>query len=138
MKKTNIEKINFLQNNLKTFVDMFQGVYESLREDQDTGFEEGLYDVETTPELEAMKVLIDGIEGIELPDIFNPKVYVYVEGGLIQGASGNCNMSFNVFDQDNYDAGNLQEEFIETFGTPKEWDAMIEEKTEKGEITGIF
>jgi hypothetical protein len=32
---------------------------------------------------------------------WTPGVYVYVEGGVIQGASADCNMHFSLFDDDN-------------------------------------
>jgi len=63
-----------------------------------------------------------------------PAIYLYVEGGVLQGASATCEMDFNLFDKDNYD----QTEPEETEQTPEKWDKMIKKLTRTKEIKGVF
>ena len=69
---------------------------------------------------------------------WRPAVYVFVEGGVVQGASANCSMSFDLFDADNEkeedksDDGSKYEERLE------EWNEYIKEQTTKGLLKPIF
>lgn len=60
-----------------------------------------------------------------------PAVYIFLEGGNIQGASATCDIDFNLFDKDNYKAGDDSQ-------TPEEWNDQIEAMTESNEIKGIY
>lgn len=102
----------------------------------ESGIEEGLYDREENKE--TLQRIEEQRKQIKEYENYQPAVFVFVEGGLIQGASGTENISFNLFDKDNYNAGDDQQGFIDNFGTPEEWEKMIEDKTAQNEIGGIF
>ncbi len=67
---------------------------------------------------------------------YTPKVYVYVEGGMVQGASGSEPIEFNIFDKDNFDASAEDEK--ELYGTPDEWNHNIEIATKENQIVAIY
>jgi hypothetical protein len=66
-----------------------------------------------------------------------PVLYIYVEGGLIQGISSTVPIGLNIFDKDNYQSGEDQKEFIENYGTPDEWDKKIKSLTRKKVIIPV-
>jgi hypothetical protein len=69
-----------------------------------------------------------------------PEIYIYVEGGNIQGISANQDVAVNIFDKDNLYGVSEEEEqsFYETFGTPEEWDEKIKSLTESKDIKGVY
>ena len=72
---------------------------------------------------------------------WTPEVFIYLEGGCIQGASANCNMHFNLWDDDNEKEGEVihfENEEMSYKERHKEWNTMIEEDTTKGIIKPIY
>lgn len=108
-------------------------------EDIESGCEEGIYE-DDQDNADELKHLKDLIEQAKLYSKSQPEIYIMVEGGIIQGASATESMSVNIYDIDNMNAGDSddEKEFLENFGTPEEWDAMIKEKTENGTLTSVY
>lgn len=129
---------------MKEYVTIPKGIYNLLLEyaaekldDVETGVNEGVYDDDekNQAEIDTLKEVISTIP-------ITPEVYVYVEGGNIQGASANVPIVWNLFDKDNFDA-----EENDGFNDPRfqyhaksldEWNKMIEEGTEQGTLIGIY
>lgn len=115
---------------------LLRGYIDASYEDKRTGVDEGIYDKKESKkyfaDIEEHRKLVEEFEN------YKPSVYVYVEGGNIQGASGTEHINFNLFDKDNYMAGEDQDEFVKNYGTPKQWDAMIKKRTKKGELVDIY
>lgn len=109
---------------------LLRGYIDDSYEDKRTGVDEGIYDKEENDkyfaDIEEHRKLVEEFEN------YTPSVYVYVEGGNISGASATERITFNLFDEDNFKAGEDQ------YGTPEEWSAMIKERTEKGELVDIY
>lgn len=71
---------------------------------------------------------------------YTPEIFIYVEGGNVQGASATEPMTVILFDKDNYMVGvdGSQEDFIANFGTPEDWDKKIRAKTKAKELVDIY
>ena len=74
---------------------------------------------------------------------WRPGVYVFVEGGVVQGASANCNMNFELFDADNEKQRGEEEYKDNRPGHPyserlQEWNETIHEGHESGKLKTIF
>jgi hypothetical protein len=65
-----------------------------------------------------------------------PEVFIFVQGGNIQGISANTDVSINIYDMDNHYAD--PERYEDENGTPEEWEKMIETKTNNNEIKGVY
>jgi len=104
------------------------------QQDIESGIEEGIYheadNVERLEQMAHETLLVQ--EFLKTP----PAIYIYVEGGNIQGISATEPMEVNIYDKDNLE--NDEDRYIEEAGTPEAWDEMINKKTEAGEIMGIF
>jgi lipoate-protein ligase A len=102
-------------------------------------------EIQANPELatkslnqDYLKVLNDFEQRFKL---WNPNVYVYVEGGLVQGASADCNMFFNLFDDDNEKETDPEklEPGEESYQEKKDmWEWMIESGHKDGSLKAIF
>lgn len=97
--------------------------------DIETGIEEGLYDREENAE--TLASLEEDLKLAEELTKAKSEIYAYISGGVLQGISATCKMGVNLFDHDNYDAG-------DTDTTPEEWEADIERMTADNEITGVY
>lgn len=106
-------------------------------EDIASGLEDGTYDKEDN--VETLAFIAKAEKTIKDFEEYQPAIYLYVEGGNIQGASATESLSFNLFDKDNLYGVDEEEEkkFIETFGTPDQWDEMIKQKTADNDIKFI-
>lgn len=115
-------------------IEITKDLLDKYEEDITTGLEDGTYkeadNVETLAYIEECKKVIAEFEQDRTA------IYIYVSGGLVQGASATCKMSFDVFDNDNYEQADTEEQ--ESMGTPDEWNEDIKERTAKNEIIGIF
>lgn len=103
----------------------------NYEEDIESGIEDGTYEandnIETRKLIAEAKVIFDEFEQHQ------PAIYICVKGGNIQGASANCEIDFNKYDVDNYEAGkDLDEQ------TPDEWDEQIKALTESNEIKPVY
>ena len=79
--------------------------------------------------------------------LWKPEIFIYLEGGNIQGASANCNMVFNLWDDDNKKCeavenidessdGNAE---FEAYEHDKEtWNWMIEQGHKDGSLISIY
>jgi hypothetical protein len=70
--------------------------------------------------------------------LWRPSVYVYLEGGNIQGASADCDMHFNLFDDDNEKETiptAIDEPYIEKKAM---WNWMIESGHKDGTLKPIY
>lgn len=107
---------------------------EEQREEINSGIEEGIYEeadnVETLAQIEENLKLVDAFEA-EKAD-----VYIFVEGGNIQGASANCNAAIEIYDKDNYNEATSDER--KEMGDPDEWNDWIKKETVKGNLIPIY
>lgn len=70
---------------------------------------------------------------------WKPEVFVYVEGGLVQGASANCDMGFNLFDNDNEKERTELEPGEEPYNERHDmWNWMIDSGHRDGSLKSIF
>ena len=69
---------------------------------------------------------------------WDPNVYVFVEGGVVQGASANCNMIFSLFDADNEKEDIEDEDEFPYKERLEEWNKMIEDGHKSGKLKPIF
>lgn len=99
-----------------------------------SGVEEGIYDAEENK---------DTLAGIDLSrkmieefKFYQPKIYLYIEGGNLQGVSATETMHTEIYDKDNFEQSG--EEEAAEMGTPDEWEAQIKALTDSQEITGIY
>ena len=76
--------------------------------------------------------------------LWKPSVYVYVEGGVVQGASADCDMHFNLFDDDNEkasdpeDLSKMQRHEPDYHERKETWNWMIESSHRDGTLKPIF
>lgn len=115
-------------------------IAEQLLTDYENDIESGISDgtYEEAENIDTRKFIAEAKEVIEQSKNEVIEVLVFVEGGMIQGASATNSMEFTVFDKDNYNAGEDQQKFIDIFGTPDQWDKLIKDRTEAQDITPIF
>lgn len=104
-------------------------------EDIETGIKEGLYedDQANKDELKRLNYLLKEAKDFEA---YEPSIYIYVEGGNIQGISGSETIDVNIYDKDNEEADD--KEYHAENGTPEEWDAKIKELEKSEVIKGIY
>lgn len=107
------------------------GFAEAELQNIESGIEEGIYEDDKSNQ-DRMLVLENIINTIPI----HPEVYVFVQGGLIQGASANMSIDFNVFDKDNYDDSDFDHENEEW--SLKDWNQMIKEGTKNGTLISIY
>jgi len=69
---------------------------------------------------------------------WNPEIFVYVEGGCIQGASANCNIHFNLWDDDNEKASQLMPNDPLYTERHDDWSQTINEGHKSGKLKPIF
>lgn len=119
-------------------IDLLRRYIDNAEEEILTGISDGIYSKKDNKEnLAAFKEQRKFISYFEQ---WVPSIYVYVEGGNIQGASATANINFNLYDIDNLHGCDEQEqkEFYKNFGTPEQWDAMIKRRTETGELVPVY
>lgn len=106
-------------------------------EDIETGIDDGTYTKKEN--VKNRQFIADAEKTLNEFEKELPEVFVYVDGGVLQGASATVPLVFNLFDQDNYDAGSRDEDGQTLKGyTPETWDEMIQARTEAGEIKSVF
>lgn len=103
-------------------------------QDIESGEDEGVYD--DPDNKDTVKGLNDFIEMCEKYEKEPPSIYIFVDGGNIQGISGSESMSVNIYDMDNRYAD--PDRYDKENGTPEEWEKMINDKTEAKEIKPIY
>ena len=74
---------------------------------------------------------------------WTPEIFVYLEGGNIQGASANCSMHFNLWDDDNEQMNEVHyfddSKNLMTYDERlADWNRMIEEDIASGKIKSIY
>lgn len=99
--------------------------------DIESGIEEGIYSAKDN--IETRKFIADAKAVLSEFEKHQPAIYVMLEGGNIQGASATCDIDFNLYDKDNYKAGDLPHDL-----TPEEWNEQIEALTASNNITGVY
>lgn len=101
-----------------------------------SGIEDGMYEEEENEEplkrIAQSRRLLDKFK----KDI--PSIYIFVEGGNIQGISNNQPMSINIFDKDNYEAALSDKDAGPYPYTLGEWDEMISKRTKAGELRPAY
>lgn len=108
------------------------------KDDVESGISEGIYNanenVKTLRWIEKMEKAIDAFSK------YKPTIYVYVEGGNVQGASADCGIQFEIYDKDNLEAGTTEDEkdYIENHGTLQEWDNMITTLTNRRVLRPVY
>lgn len=109
-----------------------------FEDDIRSGINEGIYVAsENKGNLQMIK---DAAQAFKQFREFTPEIYLYVKGGMIQGASANCKMGVDIYDADNLDncTDEEEQEFIELNGTAEEWDEMIKAKTAEGTLIAVY
>jgi len=104
--------------------------------DIESGIEDGTYEAEEN--IETRQFIAEGKQTIEQFNQQENQVLIFVEGGIVQGASATQKINVTVFDKDNFEAAANQDYFIEQYGHPNTWDAMIKSRTEAEEITPVY
>jgi hypothetical protein len=128
----NIIVMNTKFENLKNrFIEIYSTLLESYENDIENGIEEGIYKAEDNTETRAF--IAEAKKVKEDFEKYSPSIYIYIEGGLIQGVSATEDISINKFDKDDWD---LDEESQEM--TPDQWEEMIQEKENNLEIKGVY
>jgi len=69
---------------------------------------------------------------------WTPEIFIYLEGGNIQGASANCSIHFNLWDDDNEKASQLLPNDPLYKERLNDWNEYIKEQTTKGLLKPIF
>lgn len=124
--KTNFSKLK------DELAERFSTLINDFETDIESGIKEGIYSEEDN--VENRKFIKETKEMLEQFIKYHPAVYIYVEGGMVQGASVSENdFDLQIFDKDNYDAAPDEYDI-----TPDEWDNMIKEKTENGDVIGMI
>ncbi len=110
----------------------------ALKEDIETGIQDGLYD--KTHNRWRLKRIAKAEQAIDAFEAFVPSLYIYVEGGNIQGITAEASVGVSVFYMANYRSGTTAEqaEFVESFGTQEEWDKMIAARTSIRELKSVY
>jgi hypothetical protein len=104
------------------------------KEDIETGIEERIYVAEDN--VDNLKWIEQSEKEIDQFTAHVPNVYIFVEGGNIQGASADSSVFFQVYDKDNLN--NDEETYVEHNGTLDEWNEMIITRTKSGELKPIY
>lgn len=115
------------------FLELFDGLLSSYREDIETGIESSLYDPNENIETQAF--IKECEDALAEQKEYRPAIYVYVEGGNVQGMSGTELIDVNLYDKDNAD---VDQEYIDNNGTSNQWNEKIDTMTQFGEITDIY
>lgn len=105
-----------------------------FEEDIESGIEDGTYNEKENKDNRSF--IAEAHEKFDAFEKDQPAVYVYSEGGKVQGASANCEMDFEIFDADDYEAEENEE--LNDQQTPEEWDLMITGLTAAKEIKPIY
>lgn len=129
---------------MEEFVTIPKKVYDILiynadkyKEDLETGITEGIYENsdENNNEIELLEIAIN-------TEPTKVDVFVFVEGGNIQGASATIPIGFEVFDMDNFNA-EKENNFTDRYGyyhanSLDEWNKMIEDGHKDGSLKSVY
>lgn len=124
--------INTQYQDLKTrLTEIYNTLLNAFETDITPGLEDGTYEKEeNTDNLalieEAKQALTKFVE-------YRPEIYIYIEGGNIQGISATESIGVNIFDHDNYNADPKEYDT-----DPETWDNDITSMTETKEIKSVF
>ena len=69
---------------------------------------------------------------------WTPEIYLMVDGGVVQGASANCSMHFNLWDNDNEVASQMMPNDPIYEERLSDWEDTIKEGHESGKLKPIF
>jgi hypothetical protein len=122
----------------KKIIEMTKQLLSDFKTDMESGVADGTYN--KAENIQHLEWIAESEKEIAEFEAFNPTVYVFVEGGNIQGASADSEMNFELYDKDILDAGDVEAEndYIESHGTLQEWNAMIKNRTDSGELKPIY
>ncbi len=67
-----------------------------------------------------------------------PEAYAYIEGGCLQGVSANCNLAFNLWDNDNEKENQFDEDKNTYDFRHDEWNQMIDAGHKDGTLKPIL
>lgn len=117
------------------FFELFEIFYQAFDNDINSGLEDGTYEEKDNVENLA---LIDEAETLlEEMKEYTPEIYLYIEGGNLQGISGTEGIAVEKFDKDDYDQS-WQEDGTNNYDyTPEQWDEMITKLEAEKKIKGI-
>ena len=110
-----------------------QTLLEAFENDIESGIADGIY--EKKDNRGNRKLIKEAKELIRDFSQYWPSIYMYVEGGQIQGISGTENIIVLKFDQEDFDASTGP--YMDGM-TPESWDEMINEKTANKDIKAIY
>jgi hypothetical protein len=124
------------QIELEELFKAFGELIQEKRDDIETGLEEGIYDDKKGNEaiLKHLTSLDERIKNfLQNP----PTVFLYIEGGVLHGASANCEIEVQLFDKDNWSQADEQDQEDLDYN-PDTWDKMIKDRTAAGELIEVL
>jgi hypothetical protein len=126
----NITQYDTLKENL---IVAFTTLLSDFENDIESGINEGIYlekdNVDNRVFIKNAKMILSDFKQ------YCPRVYMYTEGGQIQGMSATENVVMLKFDDDDYKAST--EPYLDGM-TPETWDTMITGRTLSGEIKPVY
>jgi hypothetical protein len=96
-------------------------------EDIESGIEDGTY--KASENVETRAFIAEAKQVFAEFEKFQPSIYICIEGNNVQGASANCYIDLNIYDDQKTDEENGT--------TAKEWEEQIKTLTESNEIRPI-
>jgi len=69
---------------------------------------------------------------------WHPEAYAVIEGGILQTVNANCNLAFNLWDDDNEKEEGTDAEEITYENRQSEWNQMIADGTKNGELKTVM
>lgn len=119
---------------LKTnLISLFTKLLAGFEDDIESGIAEGIYvaeeNVHNRLQIKEAKEIIKEFQQ------YCPVIYMYVDGGQIQGMSATENIAILKFDQQDYDAST--EPYMDGL-TPASWQELINEKTNNRQVKSIY
>jgi hypothetical protein len=119
-------------------IELYKTLLEKFDNDIESGIDEGIYEEKENVETRAL--IEEATKIIEDFKKYQPVLYMYIEGGQIQGMSATENIFIIKFDHQDYLASKepwAENEYMEGM-TPESWDTLINQKTTNGEIKAIY
>ncbi|WP_143197610.1 hypothetical protein [Chitinophaga niabensis] len=114
-------------------IETYKVLLSEFENDIKSGIEEGIYD--NNENEKNVKFIQEAKNVINEFCSYYPAIFIYIEGGNIQGASASEGIQLNKFDLDDYKVLSNDEE---QEYTPESWGQLISEMSNSGEIRSIY
>lgn len=119
------------ENRKCRLIEIFSFLLEAFENDIESGIEDGTYKEEDNAENRAL--IKEAKQAIQDFTMYQPEIYISIEGYNIQGILGTEKISVNKFDLDDFKTDPAEQEMTED-----EWTKMIDEKINSREIKSIY